>query len=234
VWPVSIERLEEYVRKALREAKRNTNWVEPDEEWEEAVLAFCRGLYEAGELREAIDGFVARHTPRGERAAVGQLLLKLTTPGVPDIYQGDELWALSMVDPDNRRRVDFDARRGTLDQLASGEEIDRTSVKMHLIRRALALRSRRHEAFEGAYRPLAAGDSLCAFARGDGEAIAAVAVREGADAATLRLPTELQGDWVDVLAAPERGREVELGETATFSDLALPGWPVALLERARS
>jgi (1->4)-alpha-D-glucan 1-alpha-D-glucosylmutase len=233
VWPVSVERLEEYVRKALREAKRNTNWVEPDEEWEDAVLAFCRGLCEEGELREAIDAFVARHTARGERAAVGQLLLKLTTPGVPDIYQGDELWALSMVDPDNRRPVDFDARRAALDQLASGEEIDRANVKMQVIRRALALRSRRPEAFEGAYRPLAADDSLLAFTRGDDEVIAAVAVREGTDAATLHLPPELEGPWVDVLAAPEQGRELELGGDVAFNDLALPGWPVALLERAR-
>jgi (1->4)-alpha-D-glucan 1-alpha-D-glucosylmutase len=234
VWPVSAERLEEYVRKALREAKRNTNWVEPDEEWEEAALAFCRGLCAEGELREAIDAFAARHTPRGERAAVGQLLLKLTTPGVPDIYQGDELWALSMVDPDNRRPVDFDARRKAFEELASGEEIDRANVKMHVIRRALALRSRRPEAFEGAYRALDADDSLCAFARGEDEAIAVVAVREDSGDAALRLPPELRGAWVDVLAPPEHGREVELGEAEIpFADLALPGWPVALLERAR-
>ena len=233
VWPASSERLEQYVRKALREAKRNTNWVEPNEEWEEAVLAFCRGLYEPGELRDAIDAFVARHTPRGERAAVGQLLLKLTTPGVPDIYQGDELWALSMVDPDNRRPVDFDARRQAFEELASGAEIDRTNVKMHLIRRALALRSRRPEAFEGAYRPLAAADSLCAFARGDDEAIAVVAVREDADDATLHLPPALAGPWRDVLAAPERGRDLELSGDVAFGDIALPGWPVALLERGR-
>jgi (1->4)-alpha-D-glucan 1-alpha-D-glucosylmutase len=233
VWPVSVERLEEYVRKALREAKRNTNWVEPDEDWEDAVLAFCRGLLEEGELREAIEAFVARHTPRGERAAVGQLLLKLTTPGVPDIYQGDELWALSMVDPDNRRPVDFDARRAALDQLASGEEVDRANVKMQVIRRALALRSRRPEAFEGPYRPLAADDSLLAFTRGDAEVIAVAAVREGAEAATLQLPAELEGPWVDVLAAPERGRELELGGDVAFGDIALPGWPVALLERGR-
>jgi (1->4)-alpha-D-glucan 1-alpha-D-glucosylmutase len=234
VWPASSGRLEEYARKALREAKRNTTWVEPDEEWEEATLAFCRGLYEPGELRDAIDAFLARHTPRGERAAVGQLLLKLTTPGVPDIYQGDELWALSMVDPDNRRPVDFDARRRVFEELASGEEIDRANIKMHVIRRALALRSRRPQAFEGAYAPLAADDSLCAFVRGEGACLAAVAVREDAAAATLKLPPALQGAWVDVLAAPERGREVTLGGDVAFADIALPGWPVALLERARS
>ena len=120
------------------------------------MLAFARSLLDRGELQDAIGAFAEAHAPRGERAAVGQLLLKLTTPGVPDVYQGDELWALSMVDPDNRRPVDFDARRAALDQLASGEEIDRANVKMQVIRRALALRSRRPETFEGAYRPLAA------------------------------------------------------------------------------
>jgi (1->4)-alpha-D-glucan 1-alpha-D-glucosylmutase len=234
VWPASSERLEQYVQKALREAKRNTNWVEPKEEWESAVLAFCRGLYEPGELHDAIDAFVRRHAPRGERAAVGQLLLKLTTPGVPDIYQGDELWTLSMVDPDNRRPVDFDERRHAYDELASGAEIDRANVKMHVIRRALALRSRRPEAFEGAYRPLTADDSLCAFARGDGEAIVVAAVRESAGEPTLKLPLDLRGGWVDVLAAPEHGREIKLGADVAFGDIALPDWPVALLERARS
>jgi (1->4)-alpha-D-glucan 1-alpha-D-glucosylmutase len=139
-----------------------------------------------------------------------------------------------MVDPDNRRPVDFDARRKAFEELASGEEVDRANVKMHLIRRALALRSRRPEAFEGAYRPLDADDSLCAFARGEGEAIAVVAVREGAEGATLRLPPEFQGAWVDVLAPRERGRDLELGPEAAFADLALPNWPVALLERART
>ena len=140
VWPATVERVEEYITKALREGKRNTNWVDQNEEWEGAVLAFVRGVYEPGELHDAIDAFVAAHAPRGERAAVGQLLLKLTTPGVPDIYQGDELWRLSMVDPDNRRAVDFDERREALAALDSGAEVTRANVKMHLIRRALALR----------------------------------------------------------------------------------------------
>ncbi|HVW48253.1 MAG TPA: malto-oligosyltrehalose synthase, partial [Solirubrobacterales bacterium] len=156
VWPATVERVEEYVRKALREAKRNTNWVEPNEEWEGAVLAFVRGVYAPGPLQDAIDAFVARVAPLGERAAVGQLLLKLTTPGVPDIYQGDELWRLSMVDPDNRRPVDWQERRDALAALDSGAEVTRANVKLHLIRRALALRARRPRPFAAAYNPLAA------------------------------------------------------------------------------
>jgi (1->4)-alpha-D-glucan 1-alpha-D-glucosylmutase len=233
VWPASSERLEEYVRKALREAKRNTNWVEPDEEWEDAVLAFCRALYEPGDLHDAIDAFAARVAPRGERAAVGQLLLKLTTPGVPDIYQGDELWALSMVDPDNRRRVDFDERRRILDDLRSGAAVDRTNIKMHLIRRALALRARRSDAFTGAYRPLAVAGPLCAFTRGDDEILAVAALREDAAGATIHLPESLSGEWHDVLSGsgPEACRTVDLRSEVPFDQISLPGWPVALLER---
>jgi (1->4)-alpha-D-glucan 1-alpha-D-glucosylmutase len=235
VWPVSSERLEEYVRKALREAKRNTNWVEPDEEWEGAVLAFCRGLYAEGELRGAIEAFVARLAPLGERAAVGQLLLKLTTPGVPDVYQGDELWALSMVDPDNRRAVDWEGRREILDGLDAGAAVTRENVKMHLIRSALALRARRPDAFAGAYLPLPSDGSLCAFLRGDGEVLAVAALREGAGGAAIELPAEAAGRWRDVLGGTDpagaEGRVLELGASVALGQVRLPGWPVALLER---
>jgi (1->4)-alpha-D-glucan 1-alpha-D-glucosylmutase len=234
VWPASAERVEEYVRKALREAKRNTSWVEPDEEWEGAVLEFCRRLYGPGELHDAIVAFTERHTPRGERAALGQLLLKLTTPGVPDVYQGDELWALSMVDPDNRRPVDWDRRREILAALDSGAPVDRANVKLHLIRRALALRARRPDPFAGAYRPLQADRRLCAFTRGEDEILAVAAIREDADDATFHLPDGAAGEWRDVLAGsgPDGGRTLTLDPEASFAQVRLPGWPVALLERA--
>jgi (1->4)-alpha-D-glucan 1-alpha-D-glucosylmutase len=234
VWPASCERVEEYVRKALREAKRNTSWVEPDEEWEGAVLEFCRRLYDPGELHDAIVAFTDRHTPRGGRAAVGQLLLKLTTPGVPDVYQGDELWALSMVDPDNRRPVDWDRRREALAALESGAPVDRANVKMHLIRRALALRAHRPDPFVGAYRPLQADRSLCAFTRGDDEILAVAAVREDVAGATFHLPDGAAGKWRDVLAGPgpDADRTLTLDSEASFDQVRLPTWPVALLERA--
>jgi (1->4)-alpha-D-glucan 1-alpha-D-glucosylmutase len=234
VWPASAARVEEYVRKALREAKRNTNWVEPDEEWEGAVLEFCRRLHEPGEPHDAIVAFAERHAPRGERAAVGQLLLKLTTPGIPDVYQGDELWALSMVDPDNRRPVDWDLRRDALAALDSGAPVDRANVKMHLIRRALSLRARRPEPFAGPYRPLHADGRLCAFSRGNDEVIAVAAVRDDAEGATFRLPDDTAGRWRDVLAGPgpDGGRTLDLGPEVPFDRVRLPGWPVALLERA--
>jgi (1->4)-alpha-D-glucan 1-alpha-D-glucosylmutase len=114
-WPIEPERLEAYVEKALREAKLRTSWAEPDEAYEAAARAYARGLVE-----RPPDGFVAfagRVAAEGRRAALGQLLLKLTSPGVPDVYQGDELEALSLVDPDNRRPVDWEARRAALARL---------------------------------------------------------------------------------------------------------------------
>jgi (1->4)-alpha-D-glucan 1-alpha-D-glucosylmutase len=229
VWPATVERLEQYVQKALREAKRNTNWVDQNEEWEGAVSSFVRAIYEPGPLRDAIDAFVTRFAPIGERAAVGQLLLKLTTPGVPDVYQGDELWRLSMVDPDNRRPVDFDERREALAAFDSGAPVDRTNIKLHLIRRALALSARRPAPFAGAYNPLPADDRLCAFTRGDNEILTVAAVREDTSDATLYLPNSATGEWRDTLT----DRTVTISAETPFDVIRLPFWPVALLERQR-
>jgi (1->4)-alpha-D-glucan 1-alpha-D-glucosylmutase len=229
VWPATVERVQEYVQKALREAKRNTNWVDQNAEWEGAVSSFVRAIYEPGPLRDAIDAFVTRFAPLGERAAVGQLLLKLTTPGVPDIYQGDELWRLSMVDPDNRRPVDFDERRTALAALDSGAPIDRTNIKLHVIRRALALRARRPEPFADAYNSLPADDRLCAFTRGDHEILAVVALREDTSDATFHLPESATGEWRDTLT----DRTLTISAETPFDVIRLPFWPVALLERQR-
>jgi (1->4)-alpha-D-glucan 1-alpha-D-glucosylmutase len=229
VWPATVERVQEYLQKALREAKRNTNWVDQNEEWEGAVSSFVRAIYEPGPLRDAIDAFVTRFAPQGERASVGQLLLKLTTPGVPDIYQGDELWRLSMVDPDNRRPVDFDERRDALAALDAGASIDRTNIKLHVIRRALSLRTHRPAPFAGTYNPLPADDRLCAFTRGDNEILTVVALREDTSDATFHLPDSATGKWRDTLT----DRTITLASETTFDQVCLSGWPVALLERSR-
>jgi (1->4)-alpha-D-glucan 1-alpha-D-glucosylmutase len=118
----------------------------------------------------------------GRRSALGQLLLKLTSPGVPDVYQGDELEDLSLVDPDNRRPVDFDARRAALAHLAGGgEPRDYGERKLDLIRRALVLRAARPEAFTGAYEPVDAGPDVVAYTRG-GSVLVVCPVRPGASA----------------------------------------------------
>ena len=220
-WPIEPSRLEAYVEKALREAKLRTSWAAPDEAYEAAGRRYARGLVERPPA-----GFVAfaeRVAAEGRRAALGQLLLKLTSPGVPDVYQGDELEALSLVDPDNRRPVDWEARRAALARLRAGEApADFGERKLDLIRRALALRARRPAAFAGAYEPVAAGPGVCAYLRG-GEVLVVVPVREW-DAARLAVP----GRWRSVL---DERDAAELGEGASVAELT-GAWPVALLERA--
>ena len=202
-WPLGAERLREYVVKALREAGTTTGWVDPDEAHEGAVLAFCDALEGSPRFVADLEAFVARLAPLGEAAALGQTLLKLTAPGVPDIYQGDELWDLALVDPDNRRPVDWDRRRRLLDEVAAGAPPRRETAKLFLIHRALALRARRPEAFAGDYRPLGAGPAAFAYARG-GTVLAATPLRPEGAGATLDVPGDLAGGWTDVLTGGAR------------------------------
>jgi (1->4)-alpha-D-glucan 1-alpha-D-glucosylmutase len=227
-WPLERERLAAYMVKAMREAKLNTDWMDPNERHERAVLRFCASLYASGEFLADLEDLLEVVVPRGERAALGQTLLKLTSPGVPDIYQGDELWCLSLVDPDNRRPVDWEMRRARLEELLGGAAPTGETAKMLLIQRALDLRARRPEPFEGDYEPLDAGKSAFAYARG-GEVIAATPIREGGGAETIRVPEPLRGRWRSVLT----GAEMELAAQATIADLA-GVLPVALLERQTS
>ncbi|HSJ73706.1 MAG TPA: alpha-amylase family glycosyl hydrolase [Miltoncostaeaceae bacterium] len=166
-WPLERERLVDYMVKAMREAKLTTDWVDPDEDHERAVRRFIGGLYRSESFLADLEAFVAEVAPHGEAAALGQTLLKLTAPGVPDLYQGDELWCLSLVDPDNGRPVDWERRRHLLDGLLAGTPPARETAKLFLIHRALAPRARRSEAFAGSYRALDAGEGAFAYARGD-------------------------------------------------------------------
>jgi len=120
--------------------------------------------------------------PLGHAIARAQLLLKLTSPGVPDIYQGDELETLSLVDPDNRRPVDWELRKRLL---ASGAD-----PKQSLTRQALELRARHEVAFAGGYEPVDLGPDVCAFTRG-GEVLVAVPLRPGAE-------LDVPGPWHEV------------------------------------
>jgi (1->4)-alpha-D-glucan 1-alpha-D-glucosylmutase len=197
-WPIEPERLTAYMEKALREAKRTTNWIEPDEEHERGVMDFCRALYEHSAFRADFEPFAAEVAALGDRAALGQLLLKLTVPGLPDIYQGDELLALSLVDPDNRRRVDWARRRELLDAVRGGAGPTEETLKLWLIVRALDLRARRPEAFAGSYEPVDAGPDAVAFVRG-GEVFAAAAIRGEA------VPAPPGDGWRDVLGVDGLG-----------------------------
>jgi (1->4)-alpha-D-glucan 1-alpha-D-glucosylmutase len=214
-WPISEARLTAYMEKALREAKRTTNWVSPDEAHEAGVMAFVRAALGRLAFLDAFEPFAAEVARAGDRAALAQLLLKLTVPGLPDIYQGDELRSLSLVDPDNRRPVDWQRRRELLDALRAGAAPSEETRKLRLIVRALELRARRPEAFAGAYEPLDAGPDTLAFLRG-GDVLVAAAVRGSGDA----VPAP-PGRWRDVLGDGEHEGPLPLGELG-----------IALFERA--
>jgi len=185
--PIERGRLDGYLEKALREGKVNTNWLTPNEEHERGVQEYA---WRAAELM-ARDPFLEHVRALGRRLSLAQLLLKLTSPGLPDIYRGDELEELSLVDPDNRRPVDWAVRRDALRALQDGAPVDDTNAKLYVTWRTLGLRAERASAFAGTYEPLDAGEGVCAFVRG-GEVLAAAAVRPGA---TVRVPA----GWHDVL-----------------------------------
>jgi (1->4)-alpha-D-glucan 1-alpha-D-glucosylmutase len=192
-----VERICAYMTKALRESKVHTSWLSPDEEYEEAVRRFVRAILmdprRSGPFLEAFVPFQARVAELGIYNGLSQLLVKVTAPGIPDFYQGTELWDLNLVDPDNRRPVDYVHRREILKALICRREGDDAAtaaellanrrdgrIKMFVTARALATRKRYRDAFRGEYVPLpTAGDradSLFAFARRNGSEYAVTCV----------------------------------------------------------
>jgi (1->4)-alpha-D-glucan 1-alpha-D-glucosylmutase len=227
------------MEKAVREAKVHTAWMRINSEYEEALRRFVQGILEDPEFVADLEAFVAPLVSPGRVSSLAQTLLKLTAPGVPDFYQATELWDLSLVDPDNRRPVDYELRRRLLAELeraASPEEIlarmDEGIPKLWLIRQGLRLRRRRPDAFgpQAAYEPLVPqgprADHVVAFLRG-GEVAVVVP----------RLVLRLDGDWGDTtLELPEgrwrnelTGEEIAGGPQRISALLAR--FPVALLTR---
>jgi (1->4)-alpha-D-glucan 1-alpha-D-glucosylmutase len=180
-WPIERERVDAYMEKALREAKVNTNWIEPDERHERRVHEFCRSLYDDEAWLAEFEPFVQRVAREGRRIAYGMTLLKLTVPGVPDIYQGDEAEFLALVDPDNRRPVDWPSLARSLRE--------RSEPKQELVRRVLSVR----DGF-GGYMPVDAPDDVVAFQRGP-DWLVVVPLRAPASKALPRAE-----GWVDLLA----------------------------------
>lgn len=248
-------RVADWQRKALREAKRRSSWTAPDEAYEQGAREFTVNLIQGREghrIRAEILDFVARIAPAGALNGLAATLLRLTVPGVPDIYQGCDFWDFSLADPDNRRPVDYDTRAAALDRAASPRDLLADwrdgRVKQAVIVRALALRKARPELFAaGRYRPLAVQGPLAghamAFLRAIGPEVAITIVSRHAarllpaggvplipaedwgDTAVI-LPDDVAGDsFVDVLggsAALAAGRRLALSEI-------LGGLPVALL-----
>ena len=222
-WPIEAERMRGYMEKALREAKRNTNWMEQNEAWERSVMDFVDGVYADPALRRALDGFVRELEFSGDCVSLRTIALKLTVPGVPDIYQGDELPVFALVDPDNRRPVDWHWNETMLGRLSGGAQPEPAIRKLWLTTRLLGLRIRRPDAFAGGYEPVRAPDTAVAFLRG-GEVLVAVATRPGPPEGSLE---GADGRWRDVLNGDER----VLGSSVALAEL-LDEYGIAVLERA--
>jgi (1->4)-alpha-D-glucan 1-alpha-D-glucosylmutase len=185
--PIERERLDAYLEKALREAKVNTNWLAPNVEHETKVKEW------AARAASLVDGdpFLGRVREIGRRLALVQLFLKLVSPGVADIYRGDELEDLSLVDPDNRRPVDWAEREKALAALRAGTRPDARTAKLYVTWKTLRFRAEHEEDFAGSYEPVELGAGVCAFVRG-----AAVLVAAAVDPfVTPRAPD----GWRDVL-----------------------------------
>jgi (1->4)-alpha-D-glucan 1-alpha-D-glucosylmutase len=225
-------RMHAYAEKAMREAAISTTWTEPDDEFETAVHALVDRGYDDPAVHEPLAALIERITPYGWSNSLGQKLIQLTMPGVPDVYQGTELWDDSLVDPDNRRPVDFAARRALVDRLDAQNEappIDASgAAKLWTVSRTLRLRRDWPDLFTG-YAPL--------FAEGTAARHAVAFDRGGAITVATRLPVGLAraGGWgattldvggaaTDLITGRQHPRNVPLAEL-------LDTYPVALLVR---
>jgi (1->4)-alpha-D-glucan 1-alpha-D-glucosylmutase len=233
-WPLSRERAHAYVEKAAREAGTSTTWTEPDEAFEAQLHALVDAAFDDPATHAEIQETVDRITPLGWSNSLSQKLLQLTMPGVPDVYQGTELWDFSLVDPDNRRPVDYASRRTLLTALDGGEvpAVDESgAAKLLVVSRVLRARRDNPEWFAG-YEPVAvsgsAADHVVAFDRGGVVAVAtrlpAGLARDGWGDTALQLPN---GAWRDLLT----GERVVSDVAGVAADALLTRLPVALLVR---
>ena len=238
-WPISKDRLIAYMEKSTREAGQKTSWTQQNSEFEQALRTFIERILESQSFVAELENFVGRILEAGRINSLAQTLLKCTAPGVPDTYQGSELWDLSLVDPDNRRAVDYDQRREMLIHLQDNidvEEIvrgmDSGLPKLWVIHKALCLRREHPEWFGAgaAYKPIVAegskSDHLVGFQRGDSVA-----------ALVPRWPLKLAGYWAGTTVALPPGqwrnlftRDLTMGGQVRVQTL-LKRFPVALFMR---
>jgi (1->4)-alpha-D-glucan 1-alpha-D-glucosylmutase len=272
-WPLRAEempalrdRLVQYMIKAAKEAKVNTSWIQEDQRWEDALRAYVEGLFALParhRLWKGLHPFAQRIAQIGMHNSLSQVLLKIASPGVPDFYQGSEMWDFSLVDPDNRRPVDYELRRRILDELHSSSlarpDLARElyaswqdgRIKLFLTHAALQARKEQPGVFAGGgYVALAPvgprAANLCAFARTGPEGQMAIAVAPRLVAGLLdgaRLPGErFAGTFVPVpgLNAGDRVRDALSGEERVAGEGGFPvdqlfsTLPLALLTTSRS
>ncbi|HLK40563.1 MAG TPA: malto-oligosyltrehalose synthase, partial [Polyangiaceae bacterium] len=243
-----------YARKAAREAKARTSWTNPEVRYEGALEAFVRGVLDDDGMRKSIEDFVRRIAPYGAANSLATVALKLAAPGVPDTYQGCETWDFSLVDPDNRRTVDFDDRRRMIADLRRRgpptpelardllSRFEDGLVKMHVTRTGLRLRRETPALFlEGGYEPLEAPPHVVAFRRTLGERrLVCVVPRFSARRTGGATPWAIGDCWgrdTLRLGGAGRFRNAFTGETLEGSEVPMAAilrvFPVAWLEEQR-
>jgi (1->4)-alpha-D-glucan 1-alpha-D-glucosylmutase len=229
--PIDEARLHDYLVKAVREAKAHTAWIDGDPDYERKVLELASAALQPGHLRALVDTAVAHNTESVRAFVLGQKLLQLTLPGTADTYQGCEVVNLSLVDPDNRRPVDYDARRNRLEGLVEHAPRDLDDEKLFLTVRTLQLRKDLRDSFgdAGSYAPLPSTTRhLVGFTRGEEVAVLVTRAPRRLEAAggwggqTARLP---EGLWRDELT-----ETLHEGGTVRCADV-FESMPVALLRR---
>lgn len=234
-YPIDDERLSAYMLKAAREAKQRTSWQRPDHDYEKNLGLFVQGILRHKMFIQSLREFLEAILWPSQVSSLSQTLVKCTAPGVPDFYQGTELWDISLVDPDNRRPVDYDIRKKLLEQLPKLDlvgvldRMDDGLPKLLVIAKALALRKRMPHLFgqDSSYVPMSVqgsrADHLLAFCRGGG--VITIVPRR-----TVRL----NGDWRDTSLQLPPGRWRDEFSANEFDGLAplenlLKDFPVALL-----
>jgi (1->4)-alpha-D-glucan 1-alpha-D-glucosylmutase len=236
-WPISKDRLVAYMEKAVREAKQQTSWTHQNKEFEDALKSFIERILESAEFLSELERFVAQVLLPGRINSLTQTLLKCTAPGIPDTYQGSELWDLRLVDPDNRGPVDYQVRQSMLAELKAGLPVDEIMKrmesglpKMWLIHQASQLRREQPQWFDerSSYSPLSTDGAksmhVIAFLRAD--SVAAIAPRwnvrlgGGFGSTMVELPG---GNWRNQIS----GEAVSGGRVRVQS--LLQRFPVALL-----
>jgi (1->4)-alpha-D-glucan 1-alpha-D-glucosylmutase len=238
-WPIETERVTAYMEKAAREAKQQTSWTQQNKEFEDALKAFIERILESQEFVSELESFVAQVLLPGRINSLAQTLIKCVAPGVPDTYQGGELWDLRLVDPDNRGPIDYQTRSAMLAELIAGPSVDEIMrsmdsglPKLWIIYKALHLRDDHPDWFgeSSTYAPLpvegAKWEHLIAFSRGDSVAVLAprwnLRLSGGFGATSVELPP---GRWTNVLS----GDEISGGKTRAQN--LFRQFPVALLVR---
>jgi (1->4)-alpha-D-glucan 1-alpha-D-glucosylmutase len=236
-WPIDRERCWQYMLKACREAKINTSWHEPNHAYEESIRGFVDGVLQTPEFISSLTRFVDPLILPGRINSLAQTLIKMVAPGVPDFYQGTELWDLSLVDPDNRRPVDFELRRSLVRRASTMTAADALSEwdsglpKLWMTARLLKVRRERAEDFsdQSKYQPLVAQGThlgrLLAFRRG-----------ENLIAVVPRFTMTLGGEWSDTRLPLPGGAWRNCFTDAVLQREATPdalfgAFPVALLIR---